>query len=173
MSRRSLLALIAIASVGLVLPGGRARAQVINNGGVDPFSLYYGYYLPHQAALAAQPTPLDTINQITAQRQYAAVTDRAGLYDPVSPYGGDEELDPLRPYSPKRGGERIARPYSYSASSATNSSGTGPRMYYNRTAQYHPNVRSGRGANRNLATVRSGRGGGNFGGGGMPGMGPR
>ena len=36
--------------------------------GGDPFSLYYGYYLPQQAALAAQATPLDTINAATAAR---------------------------------------------------------------------------------------------------------
>src|SRR3954466_14076791 len=140
MTRRSFLALAAVAAVGLGLPAGRAHAQ-FPNGGVDPFALYYGYYLPHQAAIAAQSTPLDTINQITAQRQYAAVTDRAGLYDPISPYG-DDELDPLRPYSPKRGGDRVLRPQSF-ASSTSNAQGTGPALYYNRTARYYPNQKAG------------------------------
>jgi len=163
--RRPILALAVTLTVGLLVPTSQARAQFLN-GGTDPFSLYFGYYLPHQAAIAAQSTPLDTINQITAQRQYAAVTDRAGLYDPISPYG-DEELDPLRPYSPKRGGDRVIRPQNF-AVSTSNALGTGPALYYNRTARYYPNQKAGRGPNRNLSAVRSGRGGG-FGGGGLPG----
>jgi len=69
-------------------------------GSLDPFQFYYGYYLPHAAAIAAQPTPLDTINQVTAARQFSALSERQGLYDPISPYG-EEDLDPNRPYSAK------------------------------------------------------------------------
>src|SRR4051812_16988966 len=92
MLRRPLLALAVVSAVSLVVPTGRAQAQLLGVGanGVDPFNFYFGYYLPHQAYIAAQPTPLDTINQITAQRQAAALTDRAGLYDPISPYGSEE-----------------------------------------------------------------------------------
>ena len=125
-------------------PGGGAgilgTAAGFANGGVDPFSFYYGYYLPHQAAIAAQPTPLDTINQITAQRQYTALSERQGLYDPISPYG-EEDLDPNRPYSAKRGGERVARPYSYPVTTS-NIRGTGPALYYARTARYYPQLRA-------------------------------
>jgi len=138
---------------------------------LDPFAFYYGYYLPHQAAMAAQSTPLDTINQITAQRQFAALNERKGLYDPISPYG-DDELDPQRPYSANRGGERLSRPHTFPVSTS-NQGGIGPGLYYNRTAKYHPHLRTGRGANRNLGVSR--RGGGMGGGmGGMGGMaGPR
>jgi hypothetical protein len=149
-----------------VAPTGRAYAQFTGFGG-DPFSLYYGYYLPHQAAIAAQPTPMDTINQVAANRQYAAATDRASLYDPISPYGEDD-VDSLRPYA-SRSGERRAKTqgFNYGGGSA-NSRGHGPPMYYNRTAQYFPTLRTGRGPNSNVAAVRSGRGGGM--GGGMPSM---
>jgi hypothetical protein len=152
----------------------RAHAQVpgvgLTGAGVDPFSLYYGYYLPHQAAIAAQPTPLDTINAATAARQFTAATNRSALYDPVSPYGTDEELDPLAPYGAQRGrqGGGPATP-----GFTTNIRGTGPALYYNRPAQYYSrsplgtNIRTGRGANRNIATVRGARGGGMYGGGGM------
>jgi hypothetical protein len=168
MIRRPLLALAVTLAISLLVPTSWAHAQILSGaGGVDPFSFYYGYYLPHQAAVAAQPTPLDTINQITAQRQYAAVTDRAGLYDPISPYG-DEQVDPLSPYSPKRGGERLGRPQTF-ANATSNAQGRGPALYYNRTSRYHPNARSGQGPNRNLATTRSGRGGGGGMGGGMGG----
>jgi hypothetical protein len=163
MLRRPLLTLTAALAVCSLIPTSQARAQLT---GGDPFTLYFGYYLPHQAAIAAQPTPLDTINQITAQRQFAAITDRAGLYDPISPYA-DEELDPLRPYSAKRGGERVAKPHTF-ASSTSNALGSGPALYYNRTARYYPGQKLGRGPNRNLAAIRSGRGGGLGGGASMP-----
>src|SRR5262249_44205931 len=129
--------------------------------------------LPHQAYIAAQPTPLDTINQITAQRQFNAVTDRAGLYDPVSPFGEDE-LDPLRPYSGSSKNERRAKPQEFA--STTNARGTGPALYYNRTARYFPRVRAGYGPNRNIAVTRGRMGGmGGMGtmGGGLPSAGPR
>ena len=57
MPRPFLALAAALAIVGLA-PSNRSFAQ--NSGlGADPFSLYYGYYLPHAAAIAAQPSPLD------------------------------------------------------------------------------------------------------------------
>lgn len=165
--RRPFLAFAAALVVVMLAPSGRAFAQFGGVGGVgaDPFSFYYGYYLPHQAAIAAQPTPLDTINQVTAQRQYTAQTDRSTLYDPISPYG--DEDDPLSRYG-KRANERLAKVQGFSYGSPDgNSRGTGPVMYYNRTARYFPGLKTGRGPNQNLARVRSARGG--FGG-GMPSM---
>jgi hypothetical protein len=173
MLRRPLLALVVAVATCPFLPPPRAEAQgilgsgtVFPNGGVDPFSFYYGYYLPHQAAIAAQPTPLDTINQVTAARQFSALSERQGLYDPISPYGEDE-LDPNRPYSAKRGGDKASRSYLHPVATS-NIRGTGPGLYYARTARYYPQLRSGKGANRNLATTRrgSGFGGGSAGGGG-------
>jgi len=168
MLRRPLVALAIALAIGLLAPADRAEAQLLGaGGGLDPFNFYFGYYLPHQAYVAAQPTPLDTINQITAARQFNAVTERAGLYDPISPYGG-EELDPLRPYAPSRGGERLAKPHTF-AGATSNSQGSGPAIYYNRTARYYPALRTGRGPNRNIAAVRGSRGSIGAGGGGMPG----
>ena len=87
--------------VGLGLQAD-ANAQIGGIGvGADPFSFYYGYYLPHAQYMAAQPSVLDPINRVTANRQFAAANDRSTLYDPISPYGEDD-LDPLRPYSSSR-----------------------------------------------------------------------
>jgi hypothetical protein len=171
--RRPLLGLVVAMAIVAVWPSNRAHAQ-FGGTGYDTFSFYYGYYLPHQAAMAAQPTPLDTINQITAQRQYAAQTDRSTLYDPISPYG-DVDDDPLTRYG-KRGGERMAAVQRFSpAGRDGNARGTGPATFYNRTARYFPDMKSGRNANQNLAKLRGARGG--MGGGmGMPSMpspGPR
>jgi hypothetical protein len=138
------------------------------NGGVDPFSFYYGYYLPHQAAIAAQPRPMDTLNAITAERQMNAATDRAGLYDPISPYAQEDE-DQLGQYGrSRRGRERLANPPAFQTNpSALSPAGRGSPMYYNRTARYFPQIRVGQGPNRNLAVHRQARGGY---GGGMPSM---
>jgi hypothetical protein len=150
----------------LLLPSNRAQAQGVFN---DPFSFYYGYYLPHAAYVAAQPTPLDTINAMTAVRQGAAVTDRAGLYDPISPYG-EEELDPSRPFAQRRGGGGRPSIPQHTA----NAKGGGPKMYYNRTAQYYPTIALGRGPNRNITIPRGARSSGGFGMPSMPSMpGPR
>jgi len=149
--------------VCLLIPGSRVHAQA-GNLGSDPFSFYYGYYLPHQAAIAAQPTPLDTINAITQQRQFNAVTNRAALYDPISPYA-EEDLDPLTPYGAQRG---RARGTQTTPGFASNARGSGPGLYFNRTGRYHPALanRVPRGPNRNIAAVRGSRLGG--GGGGIP-----
>jgi hypothetical protein len=167
MLRRKLVCLtkVVVAAWLLALPTPRASAQGIGaaaglgfpNGGVDPFSIYYGYYLPHQAAVAAQPSPLDTINQVTAARQFAAITERTGLYDPISPYG-EEELDPNRSFSARRGREHLAAPYAFPIS-PSNVRGTGPALYYRRTARYYPQLRTGQGANRNIAVSRRSGGG--------------
>jgi len=163
MRYRPFLLWASVLAVVSLTPAGRASAQVVTGGSVDPFSFYYGYYLPHQAYIAAQPRPLDSINQMVATRQYTAQTDRSALYDPISPYG-EEELDPLRPYSAQRGKERLARPqqfaYGTQGGAASNAMGHGPAMYYSRTARYFPTLRTGRGPNRNVAAVRQSRGAG-------------
>ena len=166
--RRTLLGVAATLAVLALSPPGEARAQVGGVGvGADPFSFYYGYYLPHQAYIAAQPRAIDTINQVVAQRQYAAATDRSALYDPISPYGGDEEVDPLRPFAGRQAGAvRPASPPNYAMGPAAgNTRGAGPALYYTRTSRYFPTLRTGRGPNANLAAHR--RGGGGM---GMPAM---
>jgi hypothetical protein len=168
--RRPILGLAAAAALVLVAPTGRAHAQI---GGVtaDPFSFYYGYYLPHQAAMAARPTPLDSINEVAAQRQMTAQTDRAALYDPISPYAEDEN-DPFRANS-RRGGGGLSggyKPHMFTYGKAnSNSRGEGPGLYYNRTARYFPTLREGRGPNQNLAAEHPHRGFSRGGGGGMGG----
>jgi len=154
--RRPYVGLAVILSVFLLTSGNRAHAQLGFPGGGDPFTLYFGYYLPHQAAQAMRPTPMDTIVAATRVRQQTAAADRSGLYDPVTPYG-EEELDPLHPYG-RRGRERLVQPHTY-ATSTTNQMmrGIGPRMYYNRANQYFPTATlfPGRGPNRNLAVTRT------------------
>jgi len=173
-------ALLVLSFLGVALAPALARAQVttLPGGGLgniasDPFTFYYAYYLPNQQIQAMRPTPMDTINQATVDRQYYAQTQRQSLTNPISPY--TEDYDPLRPYSRQQGNERIARPYRF-AQSSSNSNGSGPALYYDRAAQYFQGMRPGRGPNRNVAVTRRGRMGGGAGGGmggagGMGGMG--
>ena len=125
---------------------------------------------PNQAYQASQPRPQDTINANAVSRQYSALRDRGELFEPTSPFGGAEEgLEPFGPSSPRRGGQTPRA----SGEHIGNPRGAGPPEYYNRTARYFPNMRVGRGANRNIAVMRrGGMGPGSpTGGSGMPSMG--
>ena len=157
MRRSVLLAAMVGMGVGLGLQAD-ANAQIGGIGvGADPFSFYYGYYLPHAQYMAAQPSVLDPINRVTANRQFAAANDRSTLYDPISTYGEDD-LDPLRPYSSSRSDRnRNVRSRGALASDQHTTRGTGPSGYYNRTAQYFPTLRVGRGPNQNIAVVKGPR----------------
>ncbi|WP_406699000.1 hypothetical protein V5E97_08950 [Singulisphaera sp. Ch08] len=139
----------------LLLPASPAHAQLPT----DPFQAYFGFYLPHQAAIAQQSTPLDTINAVQAARQFTAAADRSGLYDPTNPFAEDDS-DPLRPYA-RSGRERLIRPHIY-PTTTTNARqrGNAPGIYYNRAARYYPTLRPNAGPNQNLAVQRIGRGGG-------------
>lgn len=149
----------------VLIPAERASAQ--NGVGSDVFSFYYGYYLPHQQYMANQTTPMDGINQITAARQASASTDRSALYDPISPYG--DEDDPLGANTRRGGRSRSGGASNGGMFGGGSIRGAGPPLYYGRTSGYFPMMRSGRGPNRNLAVAKS-RGGGGMGG-GMGGMG--
>jgi len=155
---RSLLGLaVAVLGISLLASTNRAQAQV-GNLGADPFSLYFGYYLPHQAAIAAQPTPMDTINAAQASRQAAAAADRTGLYEPTSPYFEEDE-DPMRPYT-RRGRERMARPHTFATSTLNHRArGSAPMGHFNRTgtggSQYYQTLRPGQNPNRQVAATRA------------------
>ena len=149
----------------LLLPASPAHAQLP----IDPFQAYFGFYLPHQAAIAQQSTPLDTINAAQAAQQFTAAADRSGLYNQSDPFF-DENADPLRPYS-RSGRERLIRPHTFPTSTVNaRQRGSAPPVYYNRAARYYPTLRPNAGPQHNLAVTRGARGGGM----GMPSMpGPR
>lgn len=163
--RRALWVLAAVISVSGWANVG--RGQFVNNPGgfSDPFFLYYGWYLPQQNALANQPRVEDTINYNVAQNQAYAQTNRAGLYDPNGGYG---RFDPnADPYDLARGGgagRAGTTPRTRAGVPTSNINGNGPLGYYNRTAQFYPSMRTGRGPNRNVGVPARGvRGGGGVG----------
>jgi hypothetical protein len=171
--RRLYVGLIALAGLATGVPA--AQAQVTGNaaGFSDPFFQYYGFYLPRQAALAASPpASLVSINALSAARQNTAMTERAGLYDPIGGVGEDE-YNPGQAMGKGRPGAQKKRLVA-SGVTNTNINGQGPRGYYNRTLTYYPSLRAGQSANANLYVGRGGNraGGGRrgigLGGGGMP-----
>lgn len=168
--RRVIVGLAAALTCAILLPAQRASAQGMGAGagvGTDVFSFYYGYYLPNAAFQAAQPRTMDTLNQITAIRQFNAQTDRTSLYDPISPYAEDEDQFSERGRQARGGMGGGGRSSNDSRFGGSMIRGAGPSQYYGRTAQYFPGMRVGRGPNRNLATLNRRSGGGM----GMPSMG--
>jgi hypothetical protein len=183
MAMRRMLGILAVLAL-ISATAKEGRAQTSFSAG-DPFFLYYGYFLPRQAAMASQPRVEDTINAASASQQSYAQTNRTSLYDPNGGYGSDRFADTGfldgrgrgRPATTGPGGMTTFR--SRASVPNTNVPGTGPQIYFNRTATYFPQMRPGlgRGPNRNLAVA--GRGVRNSGVGvptgqaGMPSPGPR
>ncbi|MDB5350239.1 MAG: hypothetical protein JWN86_1486 [Planctomycetota bacterium] len=157
--RRTLIGLAAVLGLGTFATTSHAQ-----DGFSDPFFLYYSFYLPRQAALAAQPTPEDFIRYNNTQRQVEVQSERRGLYEPISTIGLDE-LDPSRPYGARSGSSRLVRT-SATGLVSSNLMGRGPASHYNRTAAYYPTMRTGvgRGGGRRAGGAAS------FGGGGGGGM---
>lgn len=133
---------LVLGMIGWVSP---AQAQIFGNNN-DPFTIYYGFWLPRQAALAVTPRPEQTVNAMAAIRQQTALTERGNLYDPIQPFGAGL-YDPANPFGNRRAGQRLGG----RAIHGGNSSGAGPSMYYNRSAAYFPGSRSGRGTNAAVA----------------------
>jgi len=140
---------------GFSLLAPASQAQGLGNFS-DPFTFYYGFYLPHQAAIAAQPTPMDTLNAVTAARQYNAPTNRSGMFDPVSPYGLEDPN--LFGVGGSGGRGRGAGAAASPPEMTSNARGTGPALHYNRTARYFPGLRVGRGPNSNISVGSPRRG---------------
>jgi hypothetical protein len=154
--RRLLCSVTVLVGLGALPSVG--QAQFVGDAALtDPFLAYYGFFLPRQAALAARPGPELSINQLSAARQVAAITERSGLYEP--PAGlGLQGYDPSRPFANQSAFNR--RTISRNGVSNGNISGNGPGEYYSRAATYYPSLRVGRGTNANIAATSSrGRGG--------------
>lgn len=156
MRRCFILGLALIGSFSTV--GSSAQAQAVAGGGAsmvfsDPFLSYYGFFVPQQLYYASRPRVEDTIQQYSAARQYSALTERAGLYDPIGSL--DIESDPLRAFGSASGRSRLP---STSPAGLVNNNlrGTGPGGYYNRTGSYYPTLRIGRGGNGGLNPISGG-----------------
>jgi hypothetical protein len=144
--RRILLGLAVAFGLSAFAPA--VHAQGFSAGFSDPFFLYYGFYLPRQAALAAQPSMPNQINDVAASRQNYAVADRAGLYDPAPNQFGMEQSDPLSPFKPRAGAERLPHlPMSASSPRVETHLQNGQ---FRSAGRYYPAMRPGSFANKNV-----------------------
>ncbi|HEU5116791.1 MAG TPA: hypothetical protein VFT74_08970 [Isosphaeraceae bacterium] len=166
--------ILGLMSLGAVAGLGQsAKAQSVGAAALfnDPFLAYYGYFIPQQLYQASRPRVEDTVQQFSAARQYTALTERSGLYDPIGALGIDE--DPFRAFGSS---SRLPRTYSLGLVN-NNLTGNGPGGYYNRVNNYYPTLRMGRGGNGGLNPISTGsprnrnlQGVPNFSNGNVPGM---
>jgi hypothetical protein len=179
--RRMLGTLAVLAIISATAKEGQAQSSFAAG---DPFFLYYGYFLPRQAAMAAQPRVEDTINAASISQQAYAQTNRSSLIDPVGGYGANRfddtgVLDGKGRPRPTTGPGGMSSFRSRASVPNTNVPGSGPQLYFNRTAAFYPQMRPGlgRGPNRNLGVagrgIRAGGTGLPTGGVGLPSPGPR
>jgi hypothetical protein len=151
----------------LALGQGANAQNQFSPGFSDPFFLYYGFYLPRQASIAAQPTTVGALNDIAAARQNYAVSDRAGLYNPQpSPFdpsapGGPDMLAPFQ----RQGAQRLPRIPQHFANPRVANQQRLP--HFNELASRYPTARSGTFINKNTVVRSRFAGGmGGFGGSG-------
>lgn len=153
--RRNLVGLAVVLGLSAFAPPANAQLGVFS----DPFSLYYGFYLPRQAALATQRTSQDIINDGAIARQQNVIgAERSSLYEDIQPFALDE-LDPSKPFGRTRG---MGRSYEHRAPATFGNAKAGmghPAYFNNGASQYHPGLAAGRGPNQNVRT-RGGAGGG-------------
>ena len=154
--------------LGLMAISPSARAQVPNlppgfgNNTFDPFSAYYGYYIPRNQTIAAQRAggAAESINLNAQARQAEALAaTRAGaLYNLDNPYDFVplEERNFVRPPTILLPGQRA---------------GPGPSSFYGRPHGAYSNARIGVGGGGGARLPQSRGLGGMRGMGGMGGMG--
>lgn len=146
--RRRVLGLVAVVGLGLGLAPARGQ-DITATGFSDPFFLYYGVYVPFQAYQASLPRPEDTVRMFSAQRQVTALTERAGLLDPMGTMGG---YDPLRAFAPGAG--RSPLPATAPTGLVNlNVNGRGPAGYYGRVNAHFPTLRAGQGPNQSVGAA--------------------
>ncbi len=125
MPRRILI--LALITMGLLLAVGpqTARAQIFDPFS-DPFELYYGFFIPRQAAEAARIRPSDAINQRNVNRSQQILAERDLLYNPVSPF------IPTAPFTPEMESRTPVAVPRVPGLTSDNTNGLGPPGYFSR-----------------------------------------
>lgn len=127
----------------------------IGNIGADPFSGYYSWFLPRQAAMAAQPTINNQLNSYTADRVASQNMAQGSLSNlDLSGLGlagaAASNLDSDAPRNPR---PRL----SSTGPIVENSRGQGLGRYHGRAGSYYPTMRNGTHANTGLPPSRGRR----------------
>ncbi|ADV64180.1 hypothetical protein Isop_3623 [Isosphaera pallida ATCC 43644] len=143
-SKQGRLVLLAVLTV-LTLAWGSAPAQAQFGGfggpQTDPFSAFYGFFLPRQQALANQPSINRQLNEIAIQRQRRIPTiNRDEFGDPFDSFGLealDREL--LMEADPYASRERRTPVLDPTGPASLNTNGRGPLGYFDNSTRYFPN----------------------------------
>jgi len=159
-----------ILTIGVVVAGilstagSEASAQNQNMGmgfgigsvGSDPFSGYYSWFLPRQAAMAATPTVNNQLSQFTAER-IDNMNDAARSSNSILSYANlgignatGQTFDDDRPRNPR---PRL----SATGPMNTNISGRGVSGYHDRAGSYFPTMRQSTYRNPGLPVSRGRR----------------
>jgi hypothetical protein len=143
--RRCLLFGLIVTGISALTPSAHAQnfgiGAGIGNIAADPFSGYYSWFLPRQAAMASTPTVNNQLNQFAAERvdNYAEsrrassnVLDYATLG--IGAATG-QDLDDGRPRNPR---PRL----SSTGPVVSNYTGHGVGRYHERSGSYYPTQRA-------------------------------
>ena len=149
--------------LGVSLTASQADAQGVGMPGfgigsvaADPFSGYYSWFLPRQAAMAAQPTLNNQLNMYTSERVQNQMESRGGGLGglDLSSLGlagsNPSDLNSDQPRNPR---PRL----SATGPIVENSRGTGLARYHSRSGSYYPSIRPGTYRNNGLPQSRRGR----------------
>ncbi len=159
-----------IVTIGLVVAGILSIAERTASGqnqnlgmgfgigsvGADPFSGYYSWFLPRQAAMAATPTVNNQLSQYTAERidnmnEAARSSNSVLSYANLGLGGGTgQAFDDDRPRNPR---PRL----SATGPMITNTTGRGVAGYYDRAGSYYPTMRQSTYRNPGLPVSRGRR----------------
>lgn len=135
--------------------GMPAMGPSIGSIGADPFSGYYSWFLPRQAAMAAQPTLNNQLNMYTAERVASQNMPANGLNSmDLAGLGlagaNAPSLDSDAPRNPR---PRL----SSTGPIVENSMGKGLGRYHSRAGSYYPTMRQGTYGNNGLPKTSRGR----------------
>lgn len=128
----------------------------IGSVAADPFSGYYSWFLPRQAAMAAQPTLNNQLNMYTSERVQNQLEPRSsnlgGLDLSSLGLAGSKTTD-LNSDQPRNPRPRL----SSTGPIVENTIGLGLSRYHSRSGSYFPSMRNGTYRNNGLPASRRGR----------------
>jgi hypothetical protein len=159
--RKSLSILMLMVAAQLLANSANAQGPGMPGFGIgsvaaDPFNGYYSWFLPRQAAMAAQPTLNNQLNMYTSERVQNQMDNRSGNLGglDLSSLGlaGSNGSD-LNTDAPRNPRPRL----SSTGPVVENSRGTGLMKYHARAGSYYPTMRTGTYRNNGLPPSRRGR----------------
>ena len=162
MRRTVLTGLLLIAGISTTISnavaqnvGGGMGGPSMGNIAADPFTGYYSWFLPRQAAMAAQSSVGSQLNAYTSDRVASQNMPQSNMsnLDLAGRGLGGAGMPSLDSDSPRNPRPRL----SSTGPIVENSQGKGLNRYHGRSSSYFPTARKGTFANPGLPPSRRGR----------------